>query len=215
MCCPSKGRYYLYKSIRVVFANRVPDGKEKLRNEIQLPEPRYSTYRPTRDSLAVPSSAAAAQLTADKALRRRSAGISLSHQAYNPSPRLHPPLPPPAVKFTGGPAHHSSFSSPMSTLEPIPFSLARFPLMPSRPLSRDTMDVDAGSPFTSHAAPGSPMVESSGSGVSAFEKLSRGDVGYGGNAFSPPTSPKAGLLARRLRGLDVLPGGDGTTKPTL
>ncbi|KKY16235.1 hypothetical protein UCDDS831_g07173 [Diplodia seriata] len=42
ICCPSKGRYFLYKSIRVVFANRVPDGKEKLRNEIQLPEPRYS-----------------------------------------------------------------------------------------------------------------------------------------------------------------------------
>lgn len=50
MCCPSKGRYFLYKSIRVVFANRVPDGKEKLRNEIQLPEPRYSAYKPSRDS---------------------------------------------------------------------------------------------------------------------------------------------------------------------
>ncbi|KAJ4289178.1 hypothetical protein N0V90_011520 [Kalmusia sp. IMI 367209] len=34
ICCPSKGRYYLYKSIRVVFANRVPDGKEKLRTFI-------------------------------------------------------------------------------------------------------------------------------------------------------------------------------------
>src|SRR5204863_8845212 len=34
ICCPSRGRYYLYKSIRVVFANRVPDGKEKLINEI-------------------------------------------------------------------------------------------------------------------------------------------------------------------------------------
>lgn len=52
ICCPSKGRYFLYKSMRVVFANRVPDGKEKLRNEIQLPEPRYSTYKAGRDSLA-------------------------------------------------------------------------------------------------------------------------------------------------------------------
>lgn len=50
ICCPAKGRYFLYKSIRVVFANRVPDGKERLRNEIQLPEPRYSTYKPGRDS---------------------------------------------------------------------------------------------------------------------------------------------------------------------
>lgn len=28
ICCPSKGRFYLYKSIRIVFANRVPEGKE-------------------------------------------------------------------------------------------------------------------------------------------------------------------------------------------
>lgn len=50
ICCPSKGRYFLYKSIRIVFANRVPDGKERLRNEIQLPEPRYNAYKPARDS---------------------------------------------------------------------------------------------------------------------------------------------------------------------
>ena len=50
ICSPSKGRFFLYKSIRVVFANRVPDGKERLRNEIQLPEPRYSAYKPARDS---------------------------------------------------------------------------------------------------------------------------------------------------------------------
>jgi len=52
ICCPSKNRYYLYQNIRVVFANRVPDGKEKLRSEIQTPEPRYSTYKPA----AVPAS---------------------------------------------------------------------------------------------------------------------------------------------------------------
>lgn len=45
ICCPSKGKFYLYRNIRVVFANRVPDGKEKLRNEVQLPQPRYSTYK--------------------------------------------------------------------------------------------------------------------------------------------------------------------------
>ncbi|THC96164.1 hypothetical protein EYZ11_004385 [Aspergillus tanneri] len=36
-------------SIRVVFANRVPDGKEQLRNEIQHPDPRYTPYKPARD----------------------------------------------------------------------------------------------------------------------------------------------------------------------
>ncbi|KAK6346856.1 hypothetical protein TWF696_006961 [Orbilia brochopaga] len=46
LCCPSKGRYYLHRNIRLVFANRVPDGKEKLRNEIQQPEPKYSPWKP-------------------------------------------------------------------------------------------------------------------------------------------------------------------------
>ncbi|KEF57758.1 uncharacterized protein A1O9_05678 [Exophiala aquamarina CBS 119918] len=46
-CCTSKGRFYLYENIRVVFAHRVPDDKEKLRNEVQLPEPKFSTYKPS------------------------------------------------------------------------------------------------------------------------------------------------------------------------
>ena len=57
ICCPAKGRYFLYKSIRVVFANRVPDGKERLRNEIQLPDPRYNAYKPARDSNVGPANA--------------------------------------------------------------------------------------------------------------------------------------------------------------
>ena len=48
ICSPSRGRFYLYKSMRVVYANRVPDGKDNLRQEIQLPHPRYSSYRPDR-----------------------------------------------------------------------------------------------------------------------------------------------------------------------
>jgi hypothetical protein len=44
--CPSRGRYYLFKSLRVVFANRVPDGKERLRNETLWPEPKYSPWKP-------------------------------------------------------------------------------------------------------------------------------------------------------------------------
>ena len=55
-CCLSRGKYYLYDNIRVVFANRVPEGKEKLRNEIQLPEPKYSPFvagsRSRRQSVA-------------------------------------------------------------------------------------------------------------------------------------------------------------------
>lgn len=39
----------MYDNIRVVFANRVPDGKEKLRNETQLPHPKYSPYKPRKE----------------------------------------------------------------------------------------------------------------------------------------------------------------------
>ncbi|KAG9298658.1 hypothetical protein G9A89_012726 [Geosiphon pyriformis] len=41
-CSPAKKKLYLYKYIRVVFANRVPDGSEKLRIECEGPgEPKY------------------------------------------------------------------------------------------------------------------------------------------------------------------------------
>jgi hypothetical protein len=46
ICCLSKDRFYLYDNIRIVFANRVPDDKEKLRNETQLPHPKYTPYKP-------------------------------------------------------------------------------------------------------------------------------------------------------------------------
>ncbi|KAJ5091577.1 hypothetical protein NUU61_006447 [Penicillium alfredii] len=72
ICCPARGRFYLHSSIRVVFANRVPDGKEKLRNEIQLPEPRYTPYKPTRDSTLTGSTNA--RLAIEKTSRRRSVG---------------------------------------------------------------------------------------------------------------------------------------------
>ncbi|EXJ63887.1 hypothetical protein A1O7_00222 [Cladophialophora yegresii CBS 114405] len=49
-CCTAKGYFYLYDTIRVVFANRAPDGTEKLRNEVQLPDPRFSPYKPTTGS---------------------------------------------------------------------------------------------------------------------------------------------------------------------
>ncbi|KAL1608065.1 hypothetical protein SLS60_003004 [Paraconiothyrium brasiliense] len=219
ICCPSKGRFYLYKSIRVVFANRVPDGKERLRNEVQMPEPRYSVYKPTRDSLASQGpSSAAAQLASDKALRRASAGLSLSQHAYakadDTASRHCPQLPPPAVKFTGGPSPNADLSSPMPDMGPIPFNLTRIPSIPSRPVSRDFMDVDVASPFRSRSRCTSPALESSNpaNDNTAFGKLNRGDVGYGGNAFcgvgASPMSPGAGLLARRLRGLDVEPGDD-------
>ncbi|PHH64436.1 hypothetical protein CDD81_4657 [Ophiocordyceps australis] len=73
ICCPAKGRFYLYKSIRIVFANRVVDAKETLRNETTWPEPRFAPYKPLR--VMHPPAAASALLAADKASRRRSLGV--------------------------------------------------------------------------------------------------------------------------------------------
>ncbi|KAI9671695.1 MAG: hypothetical protein M1831_003223 [Alyxoria varia] len=57
ICCPSRGRFYLCKNIRVVFANRVPDGKEKLRLETQVPEPRFSPYNPEKEAQSLTTTA--------------------------------------------------------------------------------------------------------------------------------------------------------------
>ncbi|KAI0604334.1 Chromosome-seg domain-containing protein [Pyrenophora tritici-repentis] len=222
ICCPSKGRHYLYKSIRVVFANRVPDGKEKLRNEIQQPEPRYSTYKPTRDSMASQKTQSSGPQLTDKVSRRRSAGWPLSHsqQAYDAldNIRQHTPLPPPAVKFTGDNANSSassSFSSHVADLQPIPFALSRLAAIHSRPVSRECMDVDPKSPFRTPVTSPRPVVSPNSSNDGTFEKLSKGDIGYGGNAFSPlgsPTGPpNAGLLSQKLRGLDVQRDGEEST----
>lgn len=43
VCCTAKRRIYMYKSVRVVFAMRVPDGSEKLKVVVEGPgEPKYS-----------------------------------------------------------------------------------------------------------------------------------------------------------------------------
>ncbi|KAI7281803.1 hypothetical protein KC345_g3920 [Hortaea werneckii] len=77
MCCTGKGRFWLYRSVRVVFANRVPDGKEKLRNEIQLPEPKYSAYKPNAGGSSVSS-------TPKMEARRESSGL----EPVTPEPGL-------------------------------------------------------------------------------------------------------------------------------
>jgi hypothetical protein len=89
ICSPAKGRYYLYKSIRVVFANRVPDGKEKLRNEVTFPEPKFTPYKTVRvmHQPVTQPTGPGASLAAEKAFRRRSSGFSFSQQLppFDPS----------------------------------------------------------------------------------------------------------------------------------
>lgn len=209
ICCPSKGRYYLYKSIRVVFANRVPDGKEKLRNEITLPEPRFTSYKPIRVMHPPVSGGTGpgASLAADKAFRRRSSGVYFggSSQAYDAADGLN----------TMSDQHqpYSFYLSRDATpIEPVPLRTDR---------TRSSLIANSNSGPTALQSPDSsqtsrPTTQSS-SGVSnwdnldgqigRYDKLNKGDVGYGGNAFAHLINGNTGiaesLLSQRLRSLGV------------
>ncbi|KAG6103312.1 hypothetical protein E4U31_002925 [Claviceps sp. LM219 group G6] len=207
ICCPSKGRFYLYKSIRVVFANRVPDGKEKLRNETTWPEPRFTPYKPIRLMVPPPaSSGPGAMLALDNAFRRRSLGVSFGAA----SPR--------ALDMADGLDPTMIVSGAGNTLpvEPIPFRML------SQGLPRDSEgseSVDVGSSdslqdtTTSRSSSRNSTSMDVSSGMlppSTYEKLNRGDLGYGGSAFathftaaSNGLSVTEGLLSQRLRSLDV------------
>ncbi|KAL1874922.1 hypothetical protein VTK73DRAFT_10402 [Phialemonium thermophilum] len=266
ICCPSKGRYYLYKSIRVVFANRVPDGKEKLHNEITYPEPRFSPYKPVRvmrPSVSAQLSGPAAMLSAEKAFRRRSSGFTFSsHQPHQP--HAQPNFDPRSVAEISTPSRPSStflasvFGSDGGgsgisgryndnhTVEPIPCKL--FPRGNRQPstvssasdlttTTTTTAELGIYSRMATSDVTGRPSSSASqavneadwGTNVSGLDsgrygKLSRGDVGYGGNAFANQPDGNLGaaegLLSQRLRSLGVqsqsraadteLSGGDGT-----
>lgn len=167
ICCPAKGRFYLYKSIRIVFANRVPDGKEKLRNETTWPEPRYTPYKSVRMMNPTPSGPGAT-LAAEKAFRRRSSGYPIC-QSFDAFEGMYQP-----TAHTGGFAGGNTIP-----VDPIPFRL---------PSSRDRLNSD--------------VSDASSNSTSLYEKLNKGDVGYGVNGAPPGAE---GLLSQRLRSLGVKP----------
>lgn len=192
ICSPVRGRYYLYKSIRVVFANRVPDGKEKLRNEITHPEPRYSPYKPARMmhppfssmSGSVPSSS----LALEKAFRRRSVGITYLErqiQSYHHASGRDSTVP--STSFESAPFNFASRISENSEKSRINYSLKKA--------------VSNKSTATQYA--------NSGSRIESWNKLNKGDVGYGGNAFFShhpllnTGNGAEGLLSRRLKSLEM------------
>ncbi|TEA16862.1 Uncharacterized protein C8034_v000870 [Colletotrichum sidae] len=211
ICCPAKGRYFLYKSIRIVFANRVPDGKEKLRNETTCPEPRYTPYKPIR-VMHPPlsnSSGPAATLAAEKAFRRRSSGFSFAPSAYAMDTSDGLSQSPQKV------ARQQSSPSPVGfgnnqPVEVIPFSLS----------SRCRLGSDSDSTTrTATTGLGSPQPQVMNDAWDArgarYQKLNKGDVGYGGNAFASPGrgSPGTeGLLSRRLRSLGVQHQGESLSE---
>ncbi|KAI4718788.1 hypothetical protein E4T48_04988 [Aureobasidium sp. EXF-10727] len=124
ICSTQKGRYYLYGGTRVVFANRVPDGKEKLRTEIQMPEPRYSVWKlaaATADAVDV-----AAKAKQD-AKRRRSAVFPSHASSFDMFPQ-------PSSGSVDSTASFKHFS-----FRP---QHEHLPTLESRPQSRGDMDVD-------------------------------------------------------------------------
>ena len=203
MCCPSRGRYYLYKSIRVVFANRVPDGKEKLRNEVTHPEPRFSPYKAVRvmnppplSSLVGPATGSA--LAVEKAFRRRSSGSSLGKSHFNGP----------------GQSFQKVFASdgilgPSSRIDPISFKLASD--LPARDDS-NAMGRMLSFPLTRRRDFNNSQLmpdgwESPDSAVQSYDEPSKGDLDYGGNAFIHPapsgSSGAEGLLSKRLKSLEM------------
>ncbi|OHW90475.1 hypothetical protein CSPAE12_10950 [Colletotrichum incanum] len=211
ICCPAKGRYYLYKSIRIVFANRVPDGKEKLRNETTCPEPRYTPYKPIRVMHPPLSngSGPAATLAAEKAFRRRSAGFSLAQSLHGLDASDGLSQSPQATGQQSSPSPFS-FGGNNQPVEAIPFALSG--------RARLGSDISDSTNTTTTTTPGILSPQSSQTSrpttkdsweahIARYEKLNKGDVGYGGNAFAPygRGSPGGteGLLSQRLRSLGV------------
>ena len=215
ICSPSRGRFYLYKSIRVVFANRVPDGKEKLRNEISLPEPRFSVYKPGRDSslgLAL-NSGAGANLAAEKAYRRRSSGFALgpSNRTFDAMDGITRAL---ETGFNDDPVFGHGRDSNIIPVQPIPFSLYRKPdRSDDDSVQQRLSDIQSSSsskssqPLTSHGSGTSMSWNSNSPSTGGYSKLNKGDVGYGGNIFAGSPDGKQvvaeGLLAKKLRDLGV------------
>ncbi|KAB5540411.1 hypothetical protein GE09DRAFT_255508 [Coniochaeta sp. 2T2.1] len=230
ICCLARGRYYLYKSIRVVFANRVPDGKEKLRQEVTYPEPRFSPYKPTRVMLPATMSGQhttggggdglGAMLVAEKAWRRRSSGFS----SFGARQQMD------ALDGMGGEAAASSPLSVLTTgryvspgtgtgmgigmgmggnrtVDPIPLSLPGVKRVTSNATSStsdETRDSRLQDSLVLMAVEAAGSDEAGVAPPASYGKLSKGDVGYGGNAFATATSAAMeGLLAKSLRSLGV------------
>jgi hypothetical protein len=199
ICCIAKGRYYLYSGIRVVFANRVPDGKERLRNEIQYPEPRYSPYRPARESSSFSKAAA------DTVFRRQSS--SLDHDIGDTLPLTFSPF----EQYAQDQARSSAWRAGL------PGSIL-FPDSSSHPQTSDWFGEPITMPSSRPArSPFSPFGASQLSTPSQEETSRIDSELFGRRATdeaesshrSLPGSPGGSeigesLLARKLRNLDVV-----------
>jgi len=209
ICCPSKGYYCLYSEIKVIFANRTPDDKENLDIETTYPEPKYSTFKPTRSRGQSLDEGAMTGHPDDRIARRRSHAFGLSElmsrSEGSSSGLLLSPFddaqasdPVPAIPATflqrrpGRPNRHENGSE-------------SYDLDSQDSISTETCPLDerrTNRPFSSMSP--SSLLSDSSNDSSNFSKLSRGDNGCGGHYGRPMTpEPGEGLIARRLRGLHV------------
>lgn len=204
ICCLSTDRFYLYDTVRVVFANRVPDGKEKLRNEMQLPYPKYSPYKPGK-----PRSRSNSEVFADKpkhrqSLKRRTPG-SL-HDTFD--------------EVESMPLFNSEEKQSRMPASAIPFHAAprsRASLARSEPSQVSGQDLNTPPvpqvPFQFRDLPTSPNPERVISPTPGFTQPSRSTraspvpwgllmTGSSPRSFSPvPLESGDGLLSRKLRDL--------------
>jgi hypothetical protein len=174
ICSTQKGRYYLYGGIRVVFANRVPDGKEKLRTEMQMPEPRFSIRKPAS---ATPDTLDVATKAKEDAKRRRSAVFPSHASSFGMFPQ-------PSSGSIDSTASYQHFT-PRTQHE-------HLPTLESRPESRGDMDVDAQPSNSFHDI----AWQREERGEEAFV--------FGRRDGSVDINPKQeSLLSRKLRDLEV------------
>jgi len=183
ICCSSRGRVYLYRSIRVVFANRVPDGKEKLRNEMQLPNPKYSVYKPAKEATST-----SLQARADEGQRRLSVVETDTFGGYiNDRPKDDRAS---SFPWSDTPVHRETTPS---------FRFPELATVVSRPASRgvNDMELDMDGSVKSPSSPLSPLerVRSPGNGDSfTFSRSS---------SQERPLVRAESLLSKRLRDLEM------------
>jgi hypothetical protein len=188
-----------------------------LRNEISLPEPRFSIYKPGRESfasLSLVSGGTGASLAAEKAFRRRSSGFALagSQRNIDTMDGITQAL---EKRSKSGPTFSHGQEASTTPVQPIPFDLYRKWKSPGDDSAQRPFDIQ--SP-TSSKSSRPPTSQGSGSmswtsdntgmaGILGYDKLSKGDVGYGGNAFAGLSDGRQmsteGLLAKKLRSLGV------------
>ncbi|KAI9789198.1 MAG: hypothetical protein M1816_006332 [Peltula sp. TS41687] len=225
ICSPSRDRFYLYKSIRVVFANRVPDGKEKLRNEIQLPEPRYTAYKPGRELSIGNPFGVTENPTSGKVFQRRSSAFVMGPEAYDaldgiPSvgqrvcsdavPLVNPVYrtyrQEPTLSF--GRSGNISSQAELVTMLANEMDLDQSQQDLSRAEMHGCIQRDvAWHQAQDHAILTGPLASRSGTDNECYTKLNKGEAGYGGHLCDIRAGvggePGEGLLARKLKRLDV------------